>query len=167
MKRWALFLVMLLSVSLVLLPGVSAADEKMTGRIFQHSTKTEIIEVGDVPGHILGAGQHAGLITYSTGEIGTVMVTYYFDYVKGKGTFTNYLVATFRDGSTQVTKGNGTATPVDGGKRTAWEGTIECIGGTGKWEGIKGTGTFKGERIGDMKTGADSYVDFTLICKKP
>ena len=167
MKRWAVVYVTLLSMAVVLVPMTQAADEKMTGRIIQHATKTEIFEVGDVPGHILGAGQHAGLITYSTGEIGTIMVTFYFDYVKGKGSFSNYLVATFRDGSTQVTTGNGTATPVDGGKRTAWEGTIECISGTGKWEGMKGTGTFKGERIGDMKTGADSYVDFTLNCKKP
>ena len=167
MKRWALFLGLLFSVSFVLLPGVSSADDKMTGRIYQHATKAETIEVGDVPGHIMGVGQHAGLIFYATGEIATTNVTFYFEYVKGKGTFTNYLVATFRDGSTQVTKGIGTATPVDGGKRTAWEGTIECISGTGRYEGFKGTGTFKGERIGDMRTGADSYVDFTLNCRKP
>ena len=52
-------------------------------------------------------------------------------------------------------------------KKTAFEGTIECIGGTGRFEGFKGTGTFKGERIGDLKTGGDMYADFTMNCKKP
>lgn len=106
----------------------------MTGRIVQHSTKTETLEVGDVPGHVLGVAQQTGLIFYSTGEIATTMNTVCFDFVKGKGTFTNYRVTTFQDGSTTFSKGGGTAIPVDGGKRTVWEGPIECIGGTGKFE---------------------------------
>lgn len=166
MKRWALFLAMLLSV-MVLLPGLSSADEKMTGRIVNHSLKTETIEVGDVPGHILGVAQQTGLIFYSTGEIATTMNTAYFDYVNGKGTFTNYRVTTFQDGSTLFAKGGGTATPVDGGKRTVFEGPVECTGGTGRFEGFKGTGTYKGERVGSLKTGADTYLDFTMNCKKP
>jgi hypothetical protein len=34
-------------------------------------------------------------------------------------------------------------------------------GGAGKFEGKKGKGSFKGERIGSPKTGGDSYADFT------
>jgi hypothetical protein len=166
MKRLTLFLAMLLSV-MVLLPGLSSADEKMTGRIVNHSLKTETIEVGDVPGHILGVAQQTGLIFYSTGEIATTMNTAYFDYVNGKGTFTNYRVTTFQDGSTLFAKGGGTATPVDGGKRTVFEGPVECTGGTGRFEGFKGTGTYKGERVGSLKTGADTYLDFTMDCRKP
>jgi len=165
MKRWTLFSAMLLSVSFVLLPGLTIAEE-MTGRIFHHSIKTETIEVGDIPGHILGIAQHAGLILYSTGEVATTKNNAIFDFVAGKGSFTNYRITTFKDGSTLFTKGGGTATPVDGGKRTVFEGPVECIGGTGRFEGYKGTGTYKGERVGDLKTGADSYFDFTLNCKK-
>jgi len=40
------------------------------------------------------------------------------------------------------------------GKGTALEGTFECTGGTGRFEGFKGTG-------------ADYYFDFTMNCKKP
>jgi hypothetical protein len=47
------------------------------------------------------------------------------------------------------------------------EGTFECIGGTGRYEGFKGTGTFKGERIGKIITGGDAYNDFSMNCKKP
>jgi hypothetical protein len=159
--------VLLVMVSTVLVPITQAADEKMTGRIFNHNLKTESIDVGDVTGHILGVVQQSGLIFYSTGEIATTMNTAYFDYVNGKGTFTNYRVTNFQDGSTLFTKGGGTATPVDGGKRTVFEGPVECTGGTGRFEGFKGTGTYKGERIGSIKTGADSYHDFILNCRKP
>jgi hypothetical protein len=166
MKKWAPFSAMLLSVSYIFLPGLLIAEE-MKGRIVHHSTKTETIEVGDVSGHILGIAQHSGLILYSTGEVATTKNSASFDFVDGKGTFTNYRTTTFKDGATLFTKGGGTATPVDGGKRTAFEGPVECIGGTGRFEGYKGTGTYKGERVGDLKTGADTYIDFTLNCKKP
>jgi hypothetical protein len=87
--------------------------------------------------------------------------------VKGKGTFVEYSNYIDQDGATLFTKGGGTSTPVDGGKRTVFEGTMECIGGTGRYEGFKGTGTFKGERFGELKTGGDLYVDFTMNCMKP
>jgi hypothetical protein len=167
MKRWATIILMLLSMTVVLVPITRAADEKMTGRIVLHYNKTETIEVGDVPGHTLGISQQTGLIFYSTGEIAKKTTAFHFDLVKGKGTFVEYSIFTHQDGSTLIEKGRGTATPVDDGKRTAIEGTMECTGGTGRFDGFKGTGTFKGERIGDLKTGGDMYADFTMNCKKP
>lgn len=164
LKRWGLFLAMLLSVMVVLLPGVSAADE-IAGRSVGHTQKSEMIEVGDVPGHFMGVSQSYGLSFYTKGpdkgEIIPRMVILIFDAVKGKGTFTAYEVKTFNDGSTVVVKGSGTQTPIDGGKKTALEGTWEVTGGTGRYAGAKGSGTFKGERIGDSKTGGDSYIDWS------
>jgi len=61
----------------------------------------------------------------------------------------------------------GTATAVDGGKRTIFEGPSECIGGTGRFEGLKGKGTYKGERVGPLKSGGYTYIDFTISCGKP
>ena len=87
MKIWALVSAMLLSV-MVLLPGLSSAEDKMTGRIALHYVKTETIEVGDnVPGHILGVAQQTGLTFFSTGEVAKKSATFHFDLVKGKGTF--------------------------------------------------------------------------------
>lgn len=87
--------------------------------------------------------------------------------MKGKGTFVEYSIFAHQDGSTLFEKGGGTVTPVDDGKRTAIEGTMECTGGTGRFDGFKGTGTFKGERISELKTGGDMYADFTMNCRKP
>lgn len=56
---------------------------------------------------------------------------------------------------------------MDDGKKVVIEAKIECVGGTGRYEGFKGTGIVKGERIGDFKSGGDSYYDFTLNCRKP
>lgn len=164
LKRWGLLLAMLLSVSLVLLPGVSAADE-LAYRGVYHVQKGETIEVGDVPGHVVGFSVTPGLIFMTKGpakgEIGTRKSTSYIDLVNGKGPLTGYLEYTFPDGSTMFTKAIGTYTPVDGGKRSALEGTVEVTGGTGRFEGMKGKGTFKGERVGPRETGGDGYVDVT------
>ena len=107
MKRWGLFLAMLLSVSFVLLPGVSAADE-VAGRSVGHTQKAEMMEVGDVPGHFMGVSQFHGLSFYTkgpdNGEIIPRMGTTIFDVVKGKGTYTGHEVKTFRDGSTLFIK---------------------------------------------------------------
>jgi len=164
MKRWGLFLAMLLSVSFILLPGVLAAEE-IAYRTVYHVQKVETIEVGDVPGHVVGFSDTPGIIFMTKGpargEIGTRKAISYSDTVKGKGPLTGYLTYTFPDGSTMHTKAIGTFTPVDGGKRTALEGTWECTGGTGRFEGMKGKGTFKGERVGPRETGSDGYVDVT------
>ena len=164
MKRLGLFLGIMLSVSFVLLPGPSAAEE-VAGRIVIHTQKIESIEVGDVPGHSLGVIQQTGVsfITKGpeSGEIASRTGTAIFDVVKGTGTVVGYAVQTFKDGSTLAYKTSGTVTSQDGGKKTVMEGSYEYTGGTGKFAGVKGKGTHKGERIGSPKTGGDSYADFS------
>ena len=166
-RKWAAIIVILLSMALVLASATQAADEKITGRIVAHYTKMETMEVGDVPGHVLGIAQQSGLMFYSTGEVAKKAATFHFDLMKGKGTFVDYSLYTDQDGSTRFIKATGTAGPVGDGKKFVIEGTFECIGGTGKYEGDKGTGTFKGERVGEIKTGGDAYYDFSMNCKKP
>ena len=164
MKRWALFFVMLFSVSFVLLPRVSSADE-VAARTVYHTQKAETMEVGDVPGHIVGVAQQSGLTFYAkgpaSGQIATRLNNLYYDVVKGKGTFTAYIVDAFQDGSTLMYMANCTITPIGEGNRAAFEGTYEITGGAGRFEGKKGKGSFKGERIGSPKTGGDSYADFS------
>jgi len=52
-------------------------------------------------------------------------------------------------------------TPVDGGKRSALEGTGNVSGGTGRFEGKKGRGPGRGNALVPSETGADGYVDVT------
>jgi hypothetical protein len=164
MKRWGLLLAMLLSVSFILLPGVSAAEE-IAYRAVYHVQKVETVEVGDVPGHVVGFSVTPGLIFMTKGpakgEIGTRKAITSIDIMNGKGSFTGYYTYTFPDGSTMYDKASGTFTSVDGGKKSALEGTVEFTRGTGKFAGMKGKGTFKGERVGPPEAGGDGYVDIT------
>lgn len=166
MKRRARFLAMLLFVT-VLLPRWASAAESMTGRIVLHYTKSETIDVGDVPGHLLGVAQQTGLVFFSTGVVAKKTATFHFDLLKGKGTFGEYSLITDPDGSILYSKAVGTAGPVGDGKKFVIEGKIECTGGTGRYEGFKGSGVVKGERVGELKSGGDAFYDFTLVCGKP
>lgn len=162
-KRWATFIVALLAMTVFLAPITHAADEVGT-RVVYINQKVETSEVGDVPGHLVGFVEQPGMIFITkgpfSGEIGTRKGTTYFDTVKGKGTITSYLVYTFKDGSTMSLKATtGSTTPVEGGGAT-FEGTYEMTGGTGRFEGMKGKGTYKGERIGPSQTGW-TYIDTT------
>ena len=167
MKRWAPVAIVLLSGIALFVSTSQAADEKTTGRIVAHYTKMETMEVGDVPGHVLGIAQKTGLVFFPTGEAATYKGTFHADLNKGKGPFVDYSLITDQVGDTRFIKAIGTADTVGDGKKFVFEGTVECIGGTGKYEGYKGTGTFKGERIGELKTGGDSFHDFTFNCRKP
>jgi hypothetical protein len=164
MRRWAVIAVTLVAMMVLLVPIVQAADEYV-GRAVYHTLKVESKEVGDVPGHSIASVEQAGLGFFTkgpaSGQIATRKNIANLDTVNGKGTFTNNIVYTFRDGSTVVHKATGTITPVDGGKTATFAGTFVVAGGTGKFAGAYGEGTFKGERLGPSETGGDSYVDFT------
>jgi len=164
MKKLAVIFVTLVSMTVVLVPMTQAADE-VAGRVVYHTQKAEMFEAGDVPGHIVGIAQQSGLTFFTkgpaSGQIATRMMNTSYDVVKWKGSYTTYIVDTFQDGSTLIYKASGTITPIDAGNRTAFEGTYEITGGAGRFEGMKGKGSFKGERIGSPKTGGDSYADFT------
>jgi len=166
MGKRALIIVTLLAMANFLVPTTQAAEERITGRVIAHFTKTETMEVGDVPGHVLGVAQQAGLMFPSTGEISRKAATLYFDLIKGKGTFVDYSFYTDLDGSTRFIKSVGKVGPVGDGKKFVIEGEFECVGGTGRYEGYKGTGTYKGERVGVIKDGGDAYYDFSMNCGK-
>ena len=163
---WATIIMMALFMMIVFVSGIKAADEKITGRVTAHFTKMETMEVGDVPGHVLGIAQQAGLMFYSTGQVAKKSATFHFDFMKGKGPFVDYSIYTDPDGSIRFIKAVGMAGPTADGKKFVIEGTFECIGGTGRYADDKGTGTFRGERVGDMKTGGDAHYDFSMNCTK-
>lgn len=158
-KRWAAILGTILAMTVFLAPIAQAADE-FEHRVVFHVQKVETMEVGDVPGHVVGVADLPGLIFVTngpfSGEVGIRKAFAYFDLVKGKGTVTAYGVYTFKDGSTHSFKATGTIAPADGGG-SAYEGTWEMTGGTGRFAGMKGKGPYKGERPGPPGTSA--YID--------
>jgi len=162
--RMATIIAALLSLTIIIVPMTQAADE-IACRNVLHTQKVETMEVGDVPGHIMGVSHGVGLAFYTkgpdAGKIATRTGITIFDIINGKGTYSGHEVKTFQDNASVFVKYSGTQTPIDGGKKTAYDGTWEITGGTGRFEGMKGTGTLKGERVGSPKTGGDTYTDIT------
>jgi hypothetical protein len=124
-------------------------------------TKTEVLQIGNVPDHIIGIYDQTGLASLETGEVASATLKGTLDYIKGSGTIQGYNVLTFEDGSTMTAKYQGTTRPDPGGKGSRFEATWTFIQGTGRWSGIQGEGTVTGRRIVPFGAGAQVYLDNT------
>jgi hypothetical protein len=149
------------------IPTLAPAQDLGTSRRVQGTAEVTTIEVGDVPGHVVGVVQFKGLTFFAHGEIATHSNPAAFDLTNGSGPHRGYVVHYFDDGSTSIERYQGEARLSADGKRTVVEGTFECIGGTGRFEGLKGEGTYRGERLGALQTGDYVYVDTTGSCTVP
>ncbi len=127
-----------------------------------HFPKMQIIEVGDVPGHILFAGERVGVSSCDDGSVATTSGKSTGDTTKGSGRSQGYSLNTYEDGSTLWYKTQVTVTANPDGKTGRWEGTFEYIKGTGRFEGIQGVGTWTGKRLAPTPgIGAQYYIDST------
>jgi hypothetical protein len=155
---------MLTTVALFLLFATPAGAEmtKAKGQVVYHVVKAEVIKVDDVPGHVIGIVDFRGLNLLDTGEIATWTTKVMFDYTNGNGTHWANTQTTFEDGSITRTKGQGTTTSLPSGV-SEFKGTYNYIGGTGRWEGIKGEGTYSGKRMAPLTPGgpADCYQEWS------
>jgi hypothetical protein len=163
-QAWALALFM--SVGLVV-PAFAYAQDLGTSRRVQSTAKVTTVEVGDVPGHVVGVVEFKGLSFFADGEIATHTNPATFDLINGSGPHQGYVVHYFDDGSTSIERYQGEAKLSADGKRTVVSGTFQCVGGTGRFEGLKGEGTYRGERLGALQTGDYVYVDTTGSCTVP
>jgi hypothetical protein len=143
------------------------AQDLGTSRRVQGTAEVTAVEVGDVPGHIVGVVELKGRTFFAGGEIATHTNPATFDLTDGSGPHQGYVVHYFDDGSTTIERYQGAARLSADGRRTLVEGSFECIGGTGRFEGLKGEGTYRGERVGALRTGDYVYVDTTGSCTVP
>ena len=133
-----------------------------------HVPKMHIIEVADVPGHILLVGETATVLSCDDGSVATISGKFTADMTKGSGKNQGYGLVTYEDGSTKWYKFQNTVTPDPNGKTASWEGTMEYIKGTGRFEGIQGSGSITGKRLVSMPgAGAQFYADFAITYTLP
>ena len=151
----------------VIVPAVGQTQDLGTSRRVQGTAEVTSVEVGDVPGHVVGVVQFKGLTFFEGGEIATHANPATFDLTNGSGTHQGYVIHYFDDGSTSIERYEGEARLSADGKRTVVEGTFECVGGTGRFAGLTGQGTYRGERVGALETGDYVYVDTTGSCTVP
>jgi hypothetical protein len=163
---WARALALFAAASLVA-PPLAHGQDLGTSRRVQSTAEITAVEVGDVPGHVIGVVEFKGLTFFANGEVATHTNPATFDLTNGSGPHQGYVVHYFDDGSTSIERYQGEAKLSADGMRTTVTGTFECIGGTGRFGGLKGEGTYRGERLGALRTGDFVYVDTTGSCAVP
>ena len=154
-------------VACLLMSASQAGAETEKTRTVYRLSKTEVLEVGDLTGHIIGVVEQKGLSFSENGEVGTYSGCATFDYINGSGKHEAYSITTYEDGSTIVTKSQGTTKASEDGKISVFEGTFTYTGGTGRFKGIKGKGSYTGKRVAPLDVGADSYNDVTSTYTVP
>ena len=123
------------------------------GQNFQHVISFEPQEIGDVANHVIASYTHEGLVLVAkgdigSGEVGTLINKGNLDYVGGLGTHSGYTTVTFEDGSTTTSYYEGKS--VQSEKGIISIGIHRYVSGTGRFEGIKGEGSYEGKHFGKM-----------------
>ncbi len=144
-----------LALILAFTPTMTTAQEmtKIAGEIKAVYTKQDTAAVGDTEGHNLilatSEGPNVSTAAHEFME-GARVINYSFnDLVGGNGPHEGYVEFT-KNGDSAFGKWQGKVTTTlsaEGVPATSFEGTTTWIKGTGKFESIQGTGTYKGEFI--------------------
>ena len=162
-RNWGIIAILLIAAWL-LVPATPAMAKKVKFkcRIVSQITNIHVIKVGDVEGHIIAILERRGLC-FLNGEVGSYVNWVRSDSIKGKGTHVGYNRITYEDGSTTDAKFEGTSAPLEG-RRYTGKGTFTYTGGSGRFEGIKGSGSYTFKTITPYtkdETKSDIIVDST------
>ena len=139
-SRFVLFGILSIS-AWILGSGIQVGAETLNFKAYTYVTKAERVSVGDVDGHNVGFSIRRAFLVFENGEVATQISVITSDAIKGSGDSLQYSTITFSDGSTIIIKAVGTVTGTDPMVYTSIKMTREIIKGTGRFEGIKGTGS--------------------------
>jgi hypothetical protein len=145
------FMLLLISLAAIFALSVttSLAQEmiKLQGKRFG-TFKSEPIKVDHIKGHTLSTGVGKGVDIINNAIFFSWSTS---DLVKGNGTHQGYSKTIDKDGDVSFGKFQGKITTKmspQGRPLVTFKGTWSFIEGTGKWENIQGSGTYKGKFIG-------------------
>ena len=112
-------------------------------RLISTTIKAEVNKVNDVNEHYIGTYIRKGLMLHDNGEVASEVNHGIVDMVNGIEKWEGYCEQTFKDGSMMVMKYQGR-----GANDKILEASFEFVKGTGRFEGLKGKGTFSGGDFG-------------------
>ena len=163
MKRIIMALILALVLSLGFGPVLTQATaETMNFRLVSMVEKLEMVRVTGMEGVVIGVLDRKGLSMFGNGDIATTACRGTFDTKKG---FQGYSSLTFQGGSTIVLSWKGPISRVPpGGKFEGFTATFEYAEGSGRFEGIKGSGTFSEKKPNwdkAFKAKGFTYYEFT------
>jgi hypothetical protein len=141
-KKSMMVLIGILVISAWILGStVQVGAETMNYKAYTYVTKSEYVPVGDVEGHTLSLTTRRAFLVFENGEVATQKSAVTGDAIKASGSFLQYSTITFSDGSIIIMKVQVAEIGTAPGAPTSSKLTREIIKGTGRFEGIKGTGT--------------------------
>jgi hypothetical protein len=136
------------TIALIMIFGMGTIDrtmaetkEKVKATATSINIKFEKIDVGDEDGHMIAIVENKQVWSADgSDEKSTAVVRGLMDFnpKTGKGTFTGYSIRNYKNGEKWYLSFEGK--PAGKGR---WEGTHTYNGGTGKYEGMSGSGTWK------------------------
>ena len=141
--------------------AIQAGAENMNFKLVSMVEKLEMVKVTETEGVIIGVLARKGLSTFDNGEIATTNCSGTFDTKRG---FQGYSSLTFEDGSTLILLWKGPTSRSLDGKYDQYGMTVEYIEGTGRFKGIKGSGTYTGKAPqwdDDYKAKGFTYYEFS------
>ena len=143
-----------LAVVLAVIAPAAAAEKKsltyynQTGPVVSRTSASP----GDTPDHEIVQTTRQDMTTSPDPDWNGVPVLNYghSDLIAGSGSVSGYAVRTHKNGDKTFYRYQGklTASSEGGEKYTVGEGTVELIGGTGKFANAKGSGTWKASKGG-------------------
>ncbi|MDX1642357.1 MAG: hypothetical protein R3220_11705 [Balneolaceae bacterium] len=160
-SRYKVIACTVIAILVLFIAGFSKTQaQTLTGRAVIHLVpdNTRMIQVPEMAGHSFILAHFKGLAFFENGEIAEVMGVETIHSPKGSGSYVGYEVLTFSDGSTIMSQVEGTNKPAKEGKYVQFEATITYLHGTGRFEGIRGSGDLNGRNY--VATGAGGYYDF-------
>jgi hypothetical protein len=147
------------------LSGISSAGagEVLTFHLVTDANSVQSLNVGDVEGHVLRLNRRGGLALFADGSVGASSYAEMGDYTKGAGTYIAYCKITHSDGSVLWFKVTG-STRAEEATTAFPEAPIAVLKSTGRFAGVSGDGTFKGQ-LTPFSLGENLYGDVVINLK--
>ena len=121
---------------------IQANAEDMNFKLVSMFDKVERVKVAETEGVMIGVMDRKGLSIFDNGEIAITNCRGIFDSKKG---FQGYSSLIFEDGSTLVLSWKGPTSNSADKKYWEYGIAVEYVEGTGRFKGVKGSGSYKGK----------------------
>ncbi len=141
--------------------GRTAGAETLKWRQGLSVEKVESSQVGSMPGRVIGVGESKGVAFFENGEVAATVNMFTFFLTDGSGPGMSFDQFAFEDGATFVIEFKVNATANKRDKTTEFKGEFSFIHGSGRFAGIKGSGTASGKRFAPLGAGSVLYFDYT------
>jgi hypothetical protein len=128
-------------------------------------TSNDFLVVNDTLNHKIGKAEGSGSAAFSDESDASVKVYFIYDYTNGNGDFIEYYNLTFKDGSTLTVKAKGRSLGSTDESMPLFQADVSVTGGTGIYEGAKGTGSMSGNRKNILESGSTVKLSFLIRLK--